>query len=304
VEKVAPNYVVIRRGYGGQSLSYAFSVDEILKSLLPVPDLTIGRAMRLREDDALPTISMSRAADHAFDKPSPRRIVVVDEDRPVGVIGGLNDLPTSEQLGELVTRMTEPAEAGGDVVLGHPPTFGVGTRTLPPVPMRVETETESAICHFFAEMDNEVIVNRVTTVEVIIAREAIEREVGPAAAAGPGVQVETQRKLIVQVIPRAHCEIVGEDRAEVDVPAPGNPLRLYFDVRPTHLGRRRMGAGSAGPGAARDTRSLSSDCSGTAARTQTDERGGDCTRTCASETLAPPASDHRAIPGGPVLLRI
>lgn len=114
---------------------------------------------------------------------------------------------------------------------------GLGTRVISPGSAPTEPETEGAICHFFAEMDSGVIVNRVTTVEVIIAREAIEPEFGPTAAGGgPGVPVETKRKLIVQVIPRAHCEVVGEDRAEVDVPTPGSPHRLYFHVRATHLG--------------------------------------------------------------------
>lgn len=233
VEKIAPKYVVIRRE--GGLYDYAFSADEILESSLPTPDITIDSVMDLHESTASPTLSVSQAVDYAFDMPGLDRMVVLDEDRPVGVIRSANDLLTSDQLGDLAARNI--SDIGRGVFFGGANDTLTGTRVIQPVSTPVKPEAENVTCPFFAEMDNEIIVNRVTTVEVIIARETIERELGPTAAGGgPGVIVETKRKLIVQVIPRAHCEVVGEDRAEVDVPPPGSPLHLYFDARPTHLG--------------------------------------------------------------------
>jgi hypothetical protein len=79
-------------------------------------------------------------------------------------------------------------------------------------------------------------VNRATSVEVIISREVIDRATGNVAAAAPG-KVDPQRKLLVQVIPKAQFTVIGEDRVELDPPAPGQQHPpLYFDLRATHTG--------------------------------------------------------------------
>ena len=90
-------------------------------------------------------------------------------------------------------------------------------------------------CHFRGEMPEEVELAKVTTVEVTISREAIEKVTGPAAAAGTG-DVDPSRKLILQLLPKVNFDAVGESRAELDVPAPGQPKQCYFDVQPTNEG--------------------------------------------------------------------
>src|SRR5204863_6931019 len=63
----------------------------------------------------------------------------------------------------------------------------------------------------------------------------IEKVTGPAAAAGTG-DVDPSRKLILQLLPKVNFDAVGENRAELDVPAPGQPKQCYFDVQPTNEG--------------------------------------------------------------------
>jgi hypothetical protein len=72
-------------------------------------------------------------------------------------------------------------------------------------------------------------------VTVAVSPEALALDLeGVVAAAEAPISME--RPIIVQVIPKAHVEVVGEDRAEVQVPLPASGVELYFDVRPTHAG--------------------------------------------------------------------
>jgi len=69
---------------------------------------------------------------------------------------------------------------------------------------------------------------------VSVAREVIGGLLHAAAAEGTG-QVDPQRKLFLQVIPKRNFEVVGDDRVEIDPPGPGERPAFYFDVRATHL---------------------------------------------------------------------
>jgi hypothetical protein len=92
--------------------------------------------------------------------------------------------------------------------------------------------------YFHVEMDEEVIVNRVTTVEVIVSREVIDvsgRTTGATAQTGQA-EIDPQKELIIHVIPKVNFETIGEVRIIIDPPEPGTPKQLYFDLRPTHLG--------------------------------------------------------------------
>ena len=120
-----------------------------------------------------------------------------------------------------------------------------GTRAgkAPPQPKPTRSKPKSAAapstppetCYFHAEMDEEVVVKRATTVEVLISREVIERATGAAAQGGEG-KIDAARKIIVQAIPKQNFDLIDEGRAELDPPAPGAPQTLYFDLKPTNAG--------------------------------------------------------------------
>jgi hypothetical protein len=90
-------------------------------------------------------------------------------------------------------------------------------------------------CFFHAEMENEVVVKRATTVEVTVSREQIERALGTASAGGK-VEVEAKKKIVVQAVPKKNFELMDEGRAEIDLPAAGEPQQLFFDLKPTTVG--------------------------------------------------------------------
>lgn len=90
-------------------------------------------------------------------------------------------------------------------------------------------------CHVRAEMDAELLLRRVTTIAVTVAREAIGGPTGPSARES-AIAVDPGKQLIVQVLPKANVEVVGDDRVEIVPPGPGESQALYFDIRPTDLG--------------------------------------------------------------------
>lgn len=90
--------------------------------------------------------------------------------------------------------------------------------------------------HVMAQMPPAVAVDQVATVEVQVARKALRAAAGTTHAGG-AADADPGTPLIVQVIPKANLELVGEGRAEVTVPAVGaDPPTLYFDVRGTDAG--------------------------------------------------------------------
>lgn len=84
-------------------------------------------------------------------------------------------------------------------------------------------------CHFRAEMDQEVVVDTKVSVDVTIARHALQVTAGRAGAAAAAT-VEAEKKLIVQIAERRNFRVDGERRVEIDVPAPDEEANLSFDV--------------------------------------------------------------------------
>jgi hypothetical protein len=90
-------------------------------------------------------------------------------------------------------------------------------------------------CHFRAEMDQEVVVKRQTTVAVIVSREVIVSATSAVATSG-WAEVDAEKKILLQVIPKRNFKSVGKDRFEIDLPPFDKPQQLYFDLLPTNLG--------------------------------------------------------------------
>lgn len=90
-------------------------------------------------------------------------------------------------------------------------------------------------CCFLAEMDAEVVVEQTTSVDVTIAREALEPAKGRESDVKTGV-VERAKKLIVQIAERRNFRVEGERRVVIKVPEPGEPKQVNFDVIPLAAG--------------------------------------------------------------------
>jgi len=107
-------------------------------------------------------------------------------------------------------------------------------------------KASEALCHFLAEMDDEVVVQQIASIEVTLSRELINA--ARAAFAATAVPVAVNRKLILDLVTKKNFENAGDSRIEVTVPAPGGPETVIFDVKATDLGdgevwiRLRQGA--------------------------------------------------------------
>ena len=98
-----------------------------------------------------------------------------------------------------------------------------------------ENDSSSIDCYVHAEMDNHVVVQRVTTIEVIVSNDVI-KFINSATAKSQKIKIDRFKSLIVQVIPKVNFESVGESRIEIESNSLETPQHLYFDLRPTHLG--------------------------------------------------------------------
>jgi hypothetical protein len=91
------------------------------------------------------------------------------------------------------------------------------------------------LVYIYVEMDETVIIQRVTTLEVLACIHKIDYQTGPTSQGGK-VGITSERPLIVQAIARNNFAVVGDDRIEVNPPSKKESRHIYFDLRPTDLG--------------------------------------------------------------------
>jgi CHAT domain/Ternary complex associated domain 7 len=268
IEARVVSFVVVRRVHEGKLLNYAFKYEEALQAISPNDKRTTLDALNLHEYDK----SETRTASDEMTPPvftggssTSRRLVITANGQPVGVLPESVEPLTAAQIAELAQKTANPKtiEDRADAKRAMP-TFvqfaGMEKAEEEETPPRVTRGPRRSIhsleptnpssaqlrptakpvlpketCYFHAEMEEEVIVNQVTTIEALISREIIERATGPAAIGG-NAQIEAARKIIVQAIPKRNFENVDDGRAEVDPPPPGQPHYLYFDLKPTDVG--------------------------------------------------------------------
>ena len=108
------------------------------------------------------------------------------------------------------------------------------TRGKTAAPKKV-ADVPKVVCHFRAEMDEEVVVKRPATVEVLVSLEAIGQLVHDAAAESDA-EIDPSRKLLIQVLPKVNFESVDEGWTEIDPPQPNEPQTLYFLLKASHEG--------------------------------------------------------------------
>ena len=87
-----------------------------------------------------------------------------------------------------------------------------------------------------AYMDQQVIINRVTKIEVILSRKLHDWLESDTAKTG-AVEIEEQKQLLIQVIPKTNFVVIKEDRKKVEPPVPGESRQFYFEIEATQLGK-------------------------------------------------------------------
>ncbi|MBU4317390.1 MAG: CHAT domain-containing protein [Proteobacteria bacterium] len=88
------------------------------------------------------------------------------------------------------------------------------------------------LCHFAALMPEEVAAGHMQPVEVTLSREEIELVNSKTSQKSDHpVSVSPDQKITVRLIPKRNLTVIGDSRADVDVPIPGMPaVTLFFDV--------------------------------------------------------------------------
>ncbi len=92
-------------------------------------------------------------------------------------------------------------------------------------------------CYVHAEMDEQVIINRVTTVEVTLSSELLKSTESMTSITNLA-KIDYNKLLLLQVIPKTNFTVVGENRLEIPPPTVDNShLHYYFDLRATNIGK-------------------------------------------------------------------
>jgi hypothetical protein len=236
VETKHPSYVVIERRHQGQTLRYAYPAEQIGQLSGDVyKTVPLGQALSLHEFQASPSARIHALPDSIpeSNEPTARRFVAIEGDRVVGVVPETVRPFTVDELVRQAAQASAPVTVTDHIVRKR----GLPSFAAPPVAAAMSPRADAAnvTCHFRAEMEEEVELAKVATVNVTVSREAIEKLATTAAAVGTS-DVDPGRKLIFQLLAKVNFDVAGDSRAELDVPAPGQPKQCYFDVQPTNEG--------------------------------------------------------------------
>ena len=241
ISKTVPSYVVFTRDLGDQRLKYAFKGEEVLNMIGNKAGMSALEAMGLHEGNASGEMDIRENVLVAKDTenyylPSERRNVVMEGDMPVGVYPE-KEIPDAEQLVAAARAITTSATEFDKIIQRRVmPSF---TEEALLANTGLENNTPEPVCYVHAEMEQEVVLHRTTTVEVEISREAIVAAVNEVSVIESIRGFQEDEKLIINVIGKHRLVNIGDDngRAEIDVPAPGQPYLGYFDLRATEEGK-------------------------------------------------------------------
>jgi hypothetical protein len=246
IDERAPHYVVIEQARPGRTLHYALRTEELRETLrrkVRIPrEVSLADSLGLREADA------SLVGD-AGARPEPRsaagsrsshRVIALDGGRVVGV-GETRVVPST--LAELVAetgrskpKLRKPPGVDVSFSVGEPapPALEAGRAERPRSWKGEPPGVGEVMCHFLAEMDDEVCRGEATTVEVRLSREIVRATRAMAAAAAASAQANA--KLIVELICKKNFIARGSTREERELPESDVPVEIVFDVEGTDVG--------------------------------------------------------------------
>ena len=246
--KQQAEFVVVRNQQPFATHHYAYRPHELRPGLRP--QVTLQRSLNLHERNrSIPgrmgTIQGYNQRQFNARYPAASRTVVFRGDVPTGVVPNALEMRASGKAATVIQprriqinyqgrSFDPPRQAHRNSALGRKARPALKSRSFP----RLEPLPEAHKAHHFfrAQMPAEVIVDEVTTVEVVISREQLDLVANRAGRLGQAM-IDTDRKIIVMVMPRRNFALAADGRCEIDpVAAGGEPRSLYFDVRPTHEG--------------------------------------------------------------------
>jgi hypothetical protein len=263
IRKQAPSYVVVRRMHEGKQLHYAFRSEEALPLISHQPDASLNVALNLHETDASAHGSLTELPQPRLTAPQPwgRRIVGVENGKVIGVaepeiqVASVAELAAQAKqiegrktiMNRILSRRVLPSFTEGRderrAPRAAPPATQGGQERAPTNRGgsagagggQPATPPEEVVCHLLAQMDDEVVADKTTTVDVTVSREAVA---AVRAIFGTGsAPVQKGVKLIIDLVPIKNFQADEDTRATSSVPELGKPWTVVFDVTPTHVGQ-------------------------------------------------------------------
>lgn len=217
-------YAVVRRFHDTHRIAYhyAFRTDEFIGTFGGTePRTSIEETGVLHESDRAPESAPGDVVGFSNSQggqPWSRRMVVLDQGKPVGVV------PHADE-------MMAAANGGGT---SPPRSRGPRRRQQDGFAGR-SAEPTTAETYFRAEMDNEIGINTEASVLVDISREELLATDRAGAGAGAAT-VSLTRQITIHVIPRVNMKVVDDKQVTIDPPAPNRPTSLIFTVAGTNEG--------------------------------------------------------------------
>lgn len=269
IQRAEPSYVVVRRALGDELFHYAYRPEEAV-DLLRTRGGDVAVALDLHEHTSDGTMQLGRAqilhpatglrfptAEVSANRP-PRTVILGDGDIPLGVVPNALEVITPADLASVLKDISEPG-AGPQLKRAMPsfaprmtvpedvlelkpvrsaPRAGAGSpasATVAPPPPPTHGD-----CHFLAEAAAKVAVGTRTTIQITIAREVLEASPDQVSATDRA-PVALDREIILEVIcKRGFVNADGEEPERFMPPAPGQPLRLFFEVEATEVGEGEL----------------------------------------------------------------
>ena len=233
VAEAAPSYVVVRRGTDGD---YALSAEEFHALAEAAPEgAALESALDLHESDVSGSSSIGEArvptSRPMTDRRSSARHVLLDRDTPIGV-------RPADPL--VVGSAPEMAAAAARVEAPQSDADRSLRRRLLPTPRRRSVKSEPELpLHFRAEMDSELLVEEITSVDVFMSQDLIAASAGRASAGGRA-SVVAGKPLTLQLVARANVFPSGTTRVELQPADIGQRTSVSFDIRATHVGEAEV----------------------------------------------------------------
>ncbi|MBA3030129.1 MAG: CHAT domain-containing protein [Desulfobacteraceae bacterium] len=217
------------------------------------PEEVVAVALALNENNHSMAISASECVkrlreDVAFYQPA----VVVDHGTVVGYIEPDQGPAKMEDSDEMALTMEpeydleEMDDASKPFTKslrrGIPRPAGATRKPEAPASATRVYLDSNPLCHFAARMPEDVAAGHMQPVEVTLSREEIERVNSKTSQKSDHpVSVSPDQKITVRLIPKRNLTVIGDSRADVDVPIPGIPaVTLFFDVMPGSCGEGEL----------------------------------------------------------------
>jgi len=254
LKAVPASMVILQRLHQGELLYYGFTRTSLLSAMQGTtdPHVSLADLLGLHEwqarsislDEALTASSATALRNHTATLgpeqglPGSDLAVITDNAAPIGVVfPALDDSQSSHESAMPRAAAAPPRRgsrapvtiSGGEFESASTAATGSEweSATTPAAP-----EPETVWCHMHALMPEEVKVGSTASLEVTLSRDLIARETGISGAG----EVAPDRALIIQVLARKHCDVVGSDRIELAVPDAGDEIPVIFDIKALHAG--------------------------------------------------------------------